>query len=164
MIQPQFRWFPVVPLPKYPHLQKGESALATAFVLDNPLDLKRIAYDVPLGSLSTPPPEGPKDIARDWNYLKSYKADAVGYERGNYHIVEFKVLPSTQTASQLLFYKMLFKDNISPYSDPGLAAVSTPTPALLRSHTESFGIKFYEYDTKVRIPRPYDFVEPSSAR
>lgn len=108
------RWYEPIPISRYPHLGKNEVSIFNAFLNANDFDIDRMAFDIPVGNTSKPPPGTPENIIRDWNYLCAYKIDALLILDASVLICEIKPHANPATFGQLEIYSTLFK-----YKYPG---------------------------------------------
>ncbi len=110
----QARWFPYEKLPKYPHLRQYESAIFEKFIENNPSAFHKVAYDFTLQTKSNPIAKAPPKIKDNWNYLTSFKIDALCQIGNDLCIVELKTAAQAGSIGQMLLYNKLFRQQERP--------------------------------------------------
>ena len=83
----QFRF---EPLGHYPHLAYHEALIWDKFVRANPEWAQVVDYDVTVGEPDKVPEGTPDYTKKDWEYLRSWKIDAVAVKDGLYYIIEIR--------------------------------------------------------------------------
>jgi len=123
MIALSLRWFPTVPLVKYPGISASEGYIASEFLRKNPLSLTSISYSIPLLS---PIPVGfncVKNCTRMWDYLTALKCDAYALSSRSNFLIEFKEKALPSSVYQLLSYAKSFGVNFTEEPTPSLVLV-----------------------------------------
>jgi len=123
MIATSLRWFPAVPLVKYPGISASEGFVASDFLRKNPLNLISISYSIPLLS---PIPVGlncVKNCTRMWDFLSALKCDAYALCSISNFLIEFKEKALPSSIYQLLTYAKSFTVNFPEEPTPNLVLV-----------------------------------------
>lgn len=117
------------PLVHYPHLAKNEVEIWDRFVRKNPEWAEEADYDVTCGEHDTLPEDTPQHTRDDWNYLRSWKIDAVCYKAGLTYIIEVRPRAGLGAIGEVISKAMMYMDeheNISEVEPVLITDVERP--------------------------------------
>lgn len=112
------RWFPVLPLARYPGYRHGEASIMSQFLRNNPLNLQRITFNTPLIRRPIPRTDKSLSVERDYQIAAAYKPDALAFSESEFYLIEVKLRPRAQaifqTCGYISLYRVLFPESRQP--------------------------------------------------
>src|SRR5574340_520899 len=102
LVLSNFRQWQFKPLPKYTHFPPKEAEIWNFFVQSMPDVCDFVYYDVPVGIGASPGNIEESHLRKDWQYLTSLKADAIGFKGSKPFLFECKLIGASDGIGQLL--------------------------------------------------------------
>mgnify|MGYP001588063428 FL=1 len=102
--------FPYGPLEHYPHLAAKEVVIWDRFVRANPQFAEMADYDVTCGQKDKVPLGTPEHTKEDWDYLRSWKIDAVAIKDGVHYVIEVRPRAGLGAIGEILSKAIMFQE------------------------------------------------------
>jgi len=125
-------------LPRYPHMLPEEALIWDRFLAAPPFKIRKIDYDVKVGTLPEPPMPLPPEIFRAYESLWRKRIDAVVHTENFIYTFEVKPRAGHSALGQALMYRRRYaieKKPVLPVVGAICAARADPDlPELCRIH------------------------------
>ena len=105
------RWWVPQEFNKYPHYNTEDAKVWSLFLKSYASNYSRFSYDVPLRNKYQADATPDLKLQDNWDYLTSFKIDALGTNLVDCEIIEVKPMLSFQAIGQVESYYELFRDN-----------------------------------------------------